>query len=328
MDVLINEVEDNIITEDYLLIFPVRLNNRIDLTKHGIEIFNVDSDRFRELNPEGAIEKTIPAYQNIIYSDHTEYCYVIGCKEAAKMYLLLDFLRIIKPSNLVSPLSRFQIRFLKEGDSKRYWQMGSSAIWEEIDVNESVKQPLNISIIDPDKFHYLFECYLSRVGDDNFEKLTGIYFTAIHTKIPPVRFLVFMILLECLVADSDNTGIVYKICRVCAILLGDDPKTSEMVFENLKILYGDRSSLVHSGGTDHLNTDKVNYLHNLVCEVLNTFMLGKIELKKLIVFSNKYGFGQRANLLADFDIKTDSRFVSTRRKLLDVMVKRPVREKE
>lgn len=107
----------------------------------------------------------------------------------------------------------------------------------------------------------------------------------------------------CLEAVNENpVELNYRLRRTVAILCAENAGTAELIFENLKLMYGLRSKIVHGG---HYEISKViEYLPFLkavvsrtIIELLVHEIVTPAELDKKIT---KLGFGDRATLSKDW----------------------------
>lgn len=298
----------------YLLIYPMSSDiEKMNLEKYGLKIYKITDKRFTDIY-DGELKRRFEESQlkDIETLGLQDLCYVISEERKLeeprgnKVYEFLSFLQMIKPSEL-NPICSCDITYVEENNEKKRWQITISTEYQAQDLTENKGKLLEL-YGKLDLTERLLENYFKVNANKNLEHLMDVYITAIRAKQPFVRFLMFVMMAEMLVVDDTNTGVSYKIRRVCAVLLGNDNKDSELLFENLKNIYEVRSKIVHSAEFNKLTWEKIDYMHTLACEILNTFLLGAIDLNQLFRTSTKYGFGQRQQFLVEFGIASDERF--------------------
>ena len=103
-------------------------------------------------------------------------------------------------------------------------------------------------------------------------------------------FLSLMIAMEVLFNPGQGE-LTYRISRNAAVLLGKNLDASNIIFKNMKRLYGIRSKIVHSSKSDDLNEKDLNCLRKYVrCSILNLIILNKSK-KQVLKKLNMLGFG-------------------------------------
>jgi hypothetical protein len=320
--------DKDLIPTQCLVIYPVYGDwKALDLARYGLAMFRAYEPEFKELIEEHlynrlGVLKTINAY------GFNELCYVVtnDSNKADNLWSFYSFLLLIKPSRLLNPIAQFQIDYHKVEGVKQKFSTAHWSIWDNINVGDGVENPFLISKREAEEFYFFYDSYLKKhkENDKEFRKLENIYRAAINNKDPFIKFIILMTVVECLIEGKDE--VTYKIRRVTAILLGTYDKSSEIIFKNMGILYNDRSNFVHNGDVENLTIKKIEYHHNLVCAIFGTLLLGNISLTTLAEKTNKYGFGQRQQLLAEYGIKEDANFLGVIAGLLTELPRKPKKE--
>jgi hypothetical protein len=112
--------------------------------------------------------------------------------------------------------------------------------------------------------------------------------------------------IESLIKDDEITGVIYKVRRLCAVLVGTTQEDCEMIFNNTRDAYNVRSKLVHSAKNEIGNAKYLPYLHSLVCELGLFILLSDTTLENIFKISNKIGYGQKQSLIKIKSLKSYS----------------------
>lgn len=320
------EAQRELITIHYLIIYPVFTDaSQWNLSKYGLKIHNIKDAEFVAIFDQDLKDRVKDSQlRDIELIGAEKYCYVImeeRKKDASKNMSqeFLTLLSIIKPSE-VKPICDFNINYYQENEINKRWQITSSTIYQSQNISQNYKDALIINE-KHNLIYMLFDSFLKIEQKKHLQHLVDVYISAIRLEQLYLRYLMFMMMAEMLVKDDSTSGVTYKIRRVIAVLLGTDMKQCDVIFQNMNNLYAVRSQIVHSAVTDKLTKDKIQYMHTVACEILNTFMLGEVDLSSLFSNSTKYGFGQRKHLLNDYGVTVDDRFDENLARLIEIVPK-------
>lgn len=130
-----------------------------------------------------------------------------------------------------------------------------------------------------------------------FTKFIGLYKRAYDEEKDYFKYLLLFMTIESLIKDDETTGVLYKVRRLCAVLVGATLDDCEMIFNKTKDAYNVRSKLVHSAKNEISNAKYLPYLHSLVCELGIFILLSDTTLENIFKISNKSGYSQKQSLI-------------------------------
>ena len=139
-----------------------------------------------------------------------------------------------------------------------------------------------------------------------FTKFIGLYKRAYDEEKDYFKYLLLFMTIESLIKDDEITGVVYKVRRLCAVLVGARQDDCEMIFNKTRDAYNVRSRLVHSAKNEISNAKYLPYLHSLVCELGIFILLSDTTLESIFKISNKLGYGQKQSLITVKSLKSYS----------------------
>lgn len=150
----------------------------------------------------------------------------------------------------------------------------------------------------------LLQKFLTNVKPSFFIKLMNIYQEAFYEKTNYIKYMLFMMILESLIIDDTNTGISYKIARMCAVLVGENSELAGHVLSKTKECYNIRSKLIHQAKNEISNGNCLLFIHSVICEILILFIiLEPNEKTNIFQLTTPLGFGQRATLIKNTKLK-------------------------
>lgn len=304
-------------TRNYLVVFPLYGDIKDwDFTQYGLRLLRIDDDEFKVMyDPELKARLQDTQFKDILLLELQEYCYVLIEKEQTnKSESFFTFLTMIQPSAIKHPVACYSINYVERNGNEERLQVTTVTEYPGMDLTASLDHALIISA-NRNLFYRLFDNFLSKQADVHFEKLANIYVAAIRLKQPFLRFLLFMMMVDCLVVDN-NFNVKRKIKHLTGVLFGSDADMSQRISDNMEILYQVRSAIVHDADTSGLTPERVTYMHYLCCEIMCTFLLGTIDLKTLYTKSVGLNFGDRKVLLNEYGITNDERYISNYAKLM------------
>lgn len=93
-----------------------------------------------------------------------------------------------------------------------------------------------------------------------------------------ISFITIVTALEMIFVDGDN-AIKEKLSKRIAVYLSDDDKEKNEIYTYIRKLYKKRSSFVHDGENDNIETQEIWYMRGIVRQVILQFM-NTIKTKK------------------------------------------------
>jgi hypothetical protein len=132
--------------------------------------------------------------------------------------------------------------------------------------------------------------------NESMPELLALYGRAYAEEAFYFKYLLFFMIIESLIKDDENTGVVYKIRRMCAVLAGEDIAQCTMIYKGVGEAYKRRSSMVHSAKIK-IDREYLLFVHALVCEILLLMLLSGITKDQIFAISTKMAFGQRIQLI-------------------------------
>lgn len=108
-----------------------------------------------------------------------------------------------------------------------------------------------------------------------------------------LSFLSLMICVEVLFSPDDQRELRYRISRNIAVLLGKNKRNAEEIFKEFRLLYDQRSKIVHSGKSGIVQKKDVNKLRLYVREAIKAVNNMKMKREEVLVLLNVKGFGQK-----------------------------------
>jgi len=306
-------------TEQILILFPITGDvEKLNVSKYGLKIYKMDSPYFLEILDDELHSRLENKLRAISHYELEEYCYVVVEKEGTKnLWGFFNLLKMIKPSS-VMPIAELSVTFYMKQRKRKKLQIPSTSVWP-LDIDKSLDNPLRISGAQIPLINTLLINYFNSRENQAFNKLGTIYFEAITQEKRYLKLLILMMIVESLITGDDNQGISYKIRRLCAVILGSSGEMSQQIFDNVSKIYSVRSKIVHSADERKLTEKMVDYLHYVVCELLNTILISNCEPKTLFDYTTRYGFGDRKKLIKDLGLKSDRRFIDNYSKFNNVL---------
>lgn len=223
-----------------------------------------------EVNKNG-----IPDYETVFKKDHDFYGYLRP---------ITSKMRLFKEGNIKMPVHYFFYYdknstpncFLKGGTTLHVFQdtkyhLVNSEITELKKFIENTKLPF--------KKEYL------QLAFKSFEESYDMQNKALS-------FLLLMIAVEVLfIPDDSNTELAHRICRNIAVLLGENPKQSEKIYEEIKRLYNIRGKIIHAGKFRYVTESDLLKLREYVRASIKKIDSINKDKKDLLKLLNSSGFG-------------------------------------
>jgi len=278
---------------------------KLDLRKAGIDGFKMKSPKFKKLlNEVVNIQHLLKDELKLTTTFHAdEISYVFFAKSNETLEMLYRFLIILTPSK-ITPWFSFDAEFhsykdrgktIEEyrADSVSYHSIGK--LYSALEVNDI----LSFYTSDYKRINNLLNKFFTLRSPDFYKRLLNLYVTAYNEERDYFKFLMLFMIVESLIVDDENTGVVYKIRRLCAVLVGDSIDMSDLIFQKIAKAYAVRSTFVHSAKNTVHEGRYLPFLQSIVCELLITLMLIEPKDDKIFALTNRLGFGVKSSLIKD-----------------------------
>lgn len=272
------------------------LSNSIsDLTKlkfNEFEIINCNSLKFQSFLQKSSVHQSIVDELNSYQKTETYDRFAIVHKEIKKfgpkkVYDLYNFLLILFPSKLsVEFILDFQII---DTDLRLSSHFITNSDNFGMDEEKLSFKDINISSIN-DFITKYYNDYLKI----NYVKFSAQnYLNGFDSNYSHFSFIAFCISLESI--TNGRNELLYRLARNIAVICGKDVETSEIIFKNIKKIYGLRSKIVHGADfDDDLVNDYLYYLECIVSKTIIELLIHNInEIDILNQQITKCGFGSR-----------------------------------
>lgn len=302
-------------TEYFLIVFPLHGTiENLNLNKYGLKINRFDSQYFADVRNDQGFQRLCHSLEtdkilNKITDEGLEdHCYVISTtNQYNNLWAFYWFLLLIKPSTL-KPIAEVRVNFVRRHGVKTLWQTTSLSD-QAISFEHAFEKTLIIAG-DFVLIRKIFDAYLNVSNRTKLGKLLDIYVDAVFDTKRYYKFIMLMMIIETLLPNDKEAGINYKIRRTCAVFLGQDYEMSKQIYANVGKIYTGRSKLVHNANFKAYSDEMIDYLHCMICEIFNTFLLTGIAFKDVFDIANEYGYGQRNLFLYNRGYRNDLRFIS------------------
>lgn len=288
---------------------------KLDYRSFGLQAIKIFSPEFDLLS------KHITSFPKILEEDfdlfkfyhaHDISLLFISEKEE-NIYDFYDFLRLLRPSkiDLWLTFSSTYINYEIEGKSFEEHQTSGYSTWTSI--HQLYDQLLENDIFYLNKADTLFankilKKYRELSKNPSYVKFMSLYRRAYHEEKDYFKFLLLFMIVESLIVDNETTGVVYKIRRLCAVVVGENLADCEMIYNKTKDAYNIRSKLVHSAKNEIANAKYLPFLHSLVSELGVMILICNLNIDELFTLANKLGFAQKKLLIGNRTFKPFKNF--------------------
>ena len=207
-------------------------------------------------------------------------------KEQIYEYLIptISLLRLYKEGNIFMPLTFFF--FYADDIPKPLMRMQTGMDYP----HDSVFSLDDSEIKEAESFIQItklpFKEKPLQLAFDNFEMSHG-------RNITGIQFLLLMISMESLFSPDDRGEFTYRISRNSSVLIGKDKDDSKLVFNEMKKLYGKRSTIMHSGNSSSITKEDLLKLRDFVRRAIKEFYKIGLDKKKILDLLDSSGFGEK-----------------------------------
>lgn len=209
--------------------------------------------------------------------------------------LVEEILKIIFPSDLsLNFVDRFVIK-----DNKA--SFGSSVQYQ---FKQSGHAHQNYLIVNTNEFtnvNRFIELFFQNYTNMGYLKnVWEAYLSSFHQTFKKMEYISLCISLESIIEGKQELN--YRIKRNVAILIGQDKKTSNLIFKNIGKIYELRSSIVHSSKYSNSTIEEyLPYLRDIVSVLLIELIFQNInDLVRLNSLLTESGFGDKQNLSENY----------------------------
>lgn len=278
---------------------------KLNITKFRVAGFPINDPRFRDLLSEiSGLENIMKEYlEQVRHINGERISYVLYSKDEDDLAYFYSFLTLLRPSRIFLWIS-FETQDTEfaafEPLSRNL--LGPLSVWKHIfSYYDSIRKG-DLFHLDEDDIPYvnlLLEGFKALYkGNKTFPELMGLYARAYGEEKNYFKYLLFIMIIESLIEDTDYSSIAYKIRRMCAVLIGTSLEQSINILKGATEAYGIRSKMVHTSKLD-VDRNILQFVHSMVCEILLLLLVTGIEKKEVFPRSTPLGFGLRKNLITD-----------------------------
>jgi hypothetical protein len=285
-------------------VYPAALS-KINFKSWGIQGFPLNDSKFNDLQNEvsGLREMMKDFLDQLNYFKGERISYILYSKDADALASFYAFLALLRPSKIFlwidfethdSDFASF------EPESRNL--IGPFAEWESILTFHDAIKWGDLFTLDEDDIPYVNQLLrkIKTVYKDNipFTELMMLYARAYGERNYYFKYLLLFMIIESLVSDNDTSGVVYKIRRLCATLIGTTIDQSKSIYEGAAKAYNIRSKLVHAAKFN-VEQNFLQFVHSMVCEILLLLLVTGINKGDVFALSMELGFGKRQSLIQD-----------------------------
>lgn len=224
--------------------------------------------------------------------------YVIYSTDRGALNKFYEFLTVISPSN-IKPWVYFDISYDATSSSYR---IGMFSLWSVLDYKFS-----SFLVLNKNEYRIanaILDEFMNLQRPKFYRDLISLYSNAYIEDKPYFKFLLLFIIIESLNTADDTSGVVYKIKRLCAVLIGYDEQSCNLVYKKTGEAYNIRSKLVHSGVSKLKDTNLLEFIHSVVCEILISITIFRPKNNtNIFTLVNSMGYSSKTDLIARRELK-------------------------
>lgn len=279
--------------------------SKLNYKHFNVRGMSVDDPAFNSLISEiSGLQEILKEFLEELYHiKGNKISYILFSKDEENLARFLTFLTILRPSRIF-----LWVSFETQPEEFAVFEPGARNLlgpfseWEKIFNYYEVKQQDDLFyLVDQDlvfanrlirNFNRLYE------NNKSFPELIGLYGRAYGEGKLYFKYLLLLMIIESFISSSGNENIKYKLCRMCAMLIGEDTEQCKTIFKGASDAYNIRSKLVHSANFKIERTSLL-FVHSMVCEILLLLLVCGIEKNKVFDMSTQMGYGQRNSLIKE-----------------------------
>jgi hypothetical protein len=282
-------------------VYPATLS-KLNYKHFDISGMSVASPDFKSIiNEISGLENTFKQFlDELHYIDGEKISYVLFSKDEENLIRFFSFLTILRPSRIFVWVS-FETHSEDFSDFEPGARnlLGTFSEWEKIHIYyDSKKEGDLFYLLDQDLAfanHLLRNFKRFYESNKSFPEFIGLYGRAYVEEKHYFKYLLLLMILESFISGSGNENIKYKLCRMCATLIGQNTEECQSIYDGARKAYDIRSNLVHSANFK-IDRSYLLFVHSMVCEILLLLLVCGIDKGKVFDISTQMGFGQRNNL--------------------------------
>ncbi len=247
-------------------------------------------------------DKSVSEFDIFYYYKIQKQSYVLYSTDEKQLNKFYDFLTLLQPSQ-IRPWVFLKAEFYsyQQGTEQiQEFRAGSVSMWDAIDALNNL-QRFNLRSSDYLMTNKLMSKYMTFNQSSKFKHIIGLYNTAYVEQNVHFKYLMLFMILESLIDGAENSSIVYKIKRMCAVLVAEDPEFGKVIYRKVGDAYDVRSKLVHAGKST-VAEELLLFVHSLVAEVIIAIMLVE-PVESIFTLTNENGYGAKRNLITDAPLK-------------------------
>lgn len=277
----------------------------------GVKWVKIFSKEFVELTSqisdfENSIKEELDLYK--FYHAHEVSCLFYSESEKS-ITDLFNFLILLRPSRIREWLT-FETYYSNDFTSNKkifQHQTNGYSIWTTVHVlNDEHKEGDLFHITNEDLpfINKLLKNYLRLCQRSFFQEFLTLYKRAYFEEKDYFKFLLYFMIIESFIKDDDTAGVVYKIRRLCAVLVGVSKDDCDMIFTKTRDAYNVRSQFVHKAKNEVNKAKYLPYIASIASELGILILISKLTADDIFKISNGLGYGQKQTLITERALKS------------------------
>lgn len=272
-----------------------------------VKIFSKEFDELISQIPdfENSIKEELDLYK--FYHAHELSC-LFYAENEKNLTTLYNFLILLRPSRIREWLT-FDTYYSNDfTESRKIFQHQTNgySIWTTIhELHDDYKEGdlFHITTDDFDFVNKLLKSFSKLSQRTFFKEFFTLYRRAYFEEKDYFKFLLYFMVIESFIKDDDTAGVVYKIRRLCAVLVGTNITDCEMIFNKTRDAYYVRSSFVHKGKNEVNDAKYLPYIGSIASELGILILISNLTADNIFKISNQLGYGQKQTLIKERNLK-------------------------
>ena len=293
----------------------IRSISKINFETIGVHYCSFNSSKFIDIIKSiehacGMLEKDIA---DIKYFQLNRITFLLYAETEEKLEDAILFLMILQPSKLTVLLEFSAFYEEYEIDNRQWMGHTISGVSYTIHPLTSVlmnlmkdksKDLFYLAKNEPIFINKLLKKYSLNQRSEALKKSLTIYQEAFLEKKRYVRYILLMMIIESLIVSDEKTGVIYKVRRISAILVGWNKETCQGIYDKMSQAYVIRSKLIHAGKNSLHEGNYLKFINSIVSEILILMLLNEnSEKRDFFSLSTELGFGDKHKLIKDNTLK-------------------------
>lgn len=202
------------------------------------------------------------------------------------LYPVIRKMRLFKEGNIEMPLQYYY--YIDNETPRSFMSLGTNRVISR-ELYNIKKSEL------PELYKFLIETNLP-FKRDYLNLALRNYELSYQMSYDTISFMTIMLSLESLFNRADQHELTYSISRNAAVLLGKNLVDSKTIFNDIKYLYGIRSSIVHKGTSSKLKHEDVLRLRQYIRDSIKIMCNIDMEKDDILDKITSLGFGEGASI--------------------------------